>query len=123
MLPAASASYNPMMMATMAAMAVGGMAFMSSAATVAQMKGGVAPLRVDDKDDETARGERQRTGARQARSMAAAAHEEGADPDSNVLAWAHSLYRDCNQVKALGIHIETLGNRDGKDHELRSFYK
>ena len=72
-----------MMMATMAAMAVGGMAFMSSAATVAHMKGGSA-LRVDDvdDDDETAReGEgrkRGRTGAqRQARSMAAS-HEVGA---------------------------------------------
>ena len=67
-----------MMMATMAAMAVGGMAFMSSAATVAHMKGGSA-VRVDD--DETAReGEgrkRSRTGERQARSMAAS-HEEGA---------------------------------------------
>ena len=69
-----------MMMATMAAMAVGGMAFMSSAATVAHMKGGSA-VRVDD-DRETAReaaeaeGEaRARRGAagglRQARSMAA----------------------------------------------------
>ena len=70
-----------MMMATMAAMAVGGMAFMSSAATVAHMKGGSA-LRVDDDGDETAReGEgrkRGRTGAqRQARSMAAS-HEVGA---------------------------------------------
>ena len=69
-----------MMMATVAAMAVGGMAFMSSAATVAHMKGGSA-VRVDD-DDETARegGEgrkRSRTGERQARSMAAS-HEEGA---------------------------------------------
>ena len=69
-----------MMMATMAAMAVGGMAFMSSAATVAHMKGGSA-VRVDD-DDETARdGEgrkRRRTGEeRQARSMAAS-HEERA---------------------------------------------
>ena len=69
-----------MMMATMAAMAVGGMAFMSSAATVAHMKGGSA-VRVDD-DRETAReaaeaeGEaRARRGTagglRQARSMAA----------------------------------------------------
>ena len=70
-----------MMMATMAAMAVGGMAFMSSAATVAHMKGGSA-VRVDDDDDETARdGEgrkRRRTGEeRQARSMAAS-HEERA---------------------------------------------
>ena len=69
-----------MMMATVAAMAVGGMAFMSSAATVAHMKGGSA-VRVDD-DDETARegGEgrkRSRTGERHARSMAAS-HEEGA---------------------------------------------
>ena len=68
-----------MMMATMAAMAVGGMAFMSSAATVAHMKGGSA-VRVDD--DETAREgaegrKRSRTGERQARSMAAS-HEEGA---------------------------------------------
>ena len=69
-----------MMMATVAAMAVGGMAFMSSAATVAHMKGGSA-VRVDD-DDETAREgaegrKRSRTGERQARSMAAS-HEEGA---------------------------------------------
>ena len=71
-----------MMMATMAAMAVGGMAFMSSAATVAHMKGGSALSVDDDDDDETAReGEgrkRGRTGAqRQARSMAAS-HEVGA---------------------------------------------
>ena len=68
-----------MMMATVAAMAVGGMAFMSSAATVAHMKGGSA-LRVDD--DATAReGEgrkrRRAGGERQARSIAAS-HEEGA---------------------------------------------
>ena len=70
-----------MMMATVAAMAVGGMAFMSSAATVAHMKGGSA-LRVDD--DATARegeGEgrkrRRAGGERQARSLAAS-HEEGA---------------------------------------------
>ena len=69
-----------MMMATMAAMAVGGMAFMSSAATVAHMKGGSA-VRVDD-DRETAREAGEAEGEarasrgtagvqRQARSMAA----------------------------------------------------
>jgi len=79
---AASTSFNPMMMATVAAMAVGGMAFMSSAATVAHMKGGSA-LRVDDDATAAREGEgrkrrRASGGQRQARSMAAS-HETASE--------------------------------------------